>query len=129
MQRLAGGSCRGPRVSNPAWLGCSTLQCGTFVPDIRRSARCFVYAVAGWPGAGTIDYYRRANIGLNMLLYPLLLRSTPRHSHSKPSGSLVTRSPWHALMLGSAEPPHAHFLHRLGDGRDGLRQVFLRHLA
>src|SRR5882762_9258582 len=48
---------------------------------------------------------------------------------SKPSGSLVTRSPWHALMLGSAEPPHAHFLHRLGDGRDGLRQVFLRHLA
>jgi hypothetical protein len=39
----------------------------------------------------TIDFYRWDNIATNTLLYPKLLHSPPRHSHSiAPAGSLVT---------------------------------------
>ena len=35
---------------DPTRPGCSTLRCGSFVPDIPGSARCFTYAAAGLPG-------------------------------------------------------------------------------
>ena len=38
-----------------------------------------------------VDFYRWDNIATNTLLYPKLLHSPPRHSHSTaPAGSLVT---------------------------------------